>query len=463
MEPRLSHVRQSKERVLFIRSDNRNYSLGGCTLMKRFFTLSLSILTCIAVSSAFAEWPNYLGPDRNAHSDETGLLREWPEDGPEVLWSKPLGPGFGSAAIVDGKVFLLNRVEESGDQLLCLDLETGEEVWSAGYDSPGKVGYHGSRCTPTVTDDSVFTIGPMGDVVCFDRKAQDIKWQRKIRDGFGEGSQLNWGFGQNPLLYDGKLFVAPMTEETTLIALNPETGDLVWKSEPLPGRAGYVSPGVVQVGGEDHIYMITAHDPGRNRRIDPAELPAEKRGAISGFDPDSGEVLWTYTWDCLIPIPGLVQIEDGRFFITGGYEAGSAMFTVAKDGEDYKTETVFDIDHYTAHCHPPVLYKGHLYGLGTTNETRDGMVCLDLEGNVLWKTGRDPIFNKGGFILVDDMIIAADGQEGFVYLVDPSPEGFKPLAKAKLLGENEAWGPLAIDGDKLVIRDQEQMRCVKVK
>lgn len=163
------------------------------------------------------------------------------------------------------------------------------------------------------------------------------------------------------------------------------------------------------------------------------------------------------------PIPNVTEIGDGRLFITGGYEAGSAMILVDKGGDSYTVNELYKTDDFGTHCHPPVLREGHLYAHCTTNSRRDGMVCMDLDGKVQWKTGRSPVFDKGGFILADGLIFSVDGREGILYLVEADPAGFKPLASAKLLGENECWGPLALVDGKLLIRDQKQMKCVVVR
>ena len=117
---------------------------------------------------------------------------------------------------------------------------------------------------------------------------------------------------------------------------------------------------------------------------------------------------------------------------------------------------------FGTHVHPAILYKGHLYGQCSNNEVRDGFMCMDLKGNIKWETGRKPGFDKGGFILADDMIISSDGEK-MLYLIDPTPEGFKVLAKAELLDTKTSWAPLALSDGKLVIRDQKQMKCVLLK
>ena len=409
------------------------------------------ILLTTACSIA-AEWPQYLGPNRDATSPEKGLLRSWPESGPKVLWTFALGPGYGGAAVSSGKVYVLDRIRDKQDVLRCLDLNTGQEQWSYAYDAPGRVSHPGSRSTPAIDGNYVYTCGSFGQVYCFDQRTHKPIWSKNIWKDFDSGSPPRWAITQNPLIYGDSVILASQTPKAGVVACDKLTGQMKWASEALPGEPGYVSPKIVNVTGEDHLVMVTA--PPRNGT----------GGGIVGMDPKTGRRLWTYTnWQCKIPIPNVTQISDGRLFITGGYEAGSAMIQIVKGGDSYTVTEVFKINDFGTHCHPPVLYEGHLYAHCTTNERRDGMVCMDLDGKVKWKTERSPVFDKGGFILADGLILSMDGRKGILYLIEPDPTGFKPLANAKLLGENECWGPLALVDGKLLIRDQEQMKCVSVR
>ncbi|MHC4541118.1 MAG: hypothetical protein ACYS74_15270, partial [Planctomycetota bacterium] len=152
------------------------------------------------------------------------------------------------------------------------------------------------------------------------------------------------------------------------------------------------------------------------------------------------------------------EIGDGRLFVTGGYKAGSAMIKIEKAGDSVAVTEVYKTDDFGTHVHPAILYKGHLYGHCTTNSRRSGMVCM-----VKWKTGSSPLFDKGGFVLADGLIFSVDGKEGILYLIEPSPAGFKPLASVKMLNTRECWGPLTLVDGKLLIRDQEQMKCILVR
>jgi len=406
----------------------------------------------ITTGSTLADWPQYLGPNRNATSPEKGLLRSWPQVGPKVLWTVALGPGYGGAAVSDGKVYVLDRIRSKKDVLRCLDLVTGKEQWSYEYDAPGRVQHPGSRSTPSIDGNYIYTCGSFGDLYCFDKNTHKPVWHKNVWKDYDDGNVPRWAITQNPLIYNDSLIVASQTPKAGVVAYDKLTGQVKWASPALPGRVGYVSPKIVKINGNDNVVMITAGARGGGG------------GAVIGMDPDSGKQLWIYEgWSCMIPVPNVTEIGDGRLFVTGGYRAGSAMIKVAANGDSYTVTELYKTDDFGTHCHPAVLHEGHLYAHCTTNSRRDGMVCMDFDGKVKWKTGRSPVFDKGGFILADDLILSVDGRVGILYLIEPDPAGYKELAKARLLDTNECWGELALVDGKLLIRDQEKMRCVVVK
>jgi len=429
-----------------------------------------SMLTAAIVMAAacccLADWPQYLGPDRNATSPEKGLLRSWPKAGPKVLWTVSLGPGYGGAAVSEGKVYVLDRIRGKQDVLRCLDLDTGKEQWSYAYDAPGRVSHPGSRTVPAIEGNYIYTCGSFGDVYCFDKNTHKPVWNRNVWKDYDDGQVPRWAITQNPLIYGDSLILASQTPKAGVVAYDKLTGRVNWASPALPGNVGYVSPKIVKITGDDQLVMITACSKGVPSGSGAPRLSDDNlvSGVVLGMAPKTGKKLWIYEgWQCQIPIPNVTKIGDGHLFVTGGYEAGWVMIKVEKSGESYNVTELYWTDDFGTHAHPPVLYKGHLYAHCTTNTRRDGMVCMDLAGKVKWKTGRSPVFDKGGFLLADGLIFSVDGREGILYLVEPDPAGFKPLANAKLLDTDECWGPLALADGKLLIRDQKQMRCVAVR
>jgi outer membrane protein assembly factor BamB len=418
----------------------------------KFNVILTAVILMATAGRGLADWPQYLGPDRNAISPEKKLLRSWPEAGPQVLWTVSLGAGYGGAAVSQGNVYVLDRIGNEKDVLRCLDLLTGKEQWSYEYDAPGRVQHPGSRSTPTIDGKYIYTCGSFGDLYCFDGDTHKPVWNKNIWKDYDRGSGPRWAISQNPLIYGDAVIAASQTSKAGVVAYDKLTGQVKWASPALKGGVGYVSPKIVKIDGNDNLVMITA---GSRRG---------GGGAVIGMDPKNSSQLWIYEgWSCQIPIPNVTEIGDGRLFVTGGYRAGSAMIKVERKGDSYAVTEVYKTDDFGTHVHPAILYKGYLYAHCTTNTRRDGMVCMSVDGDVKWKTGRSPVFDKGGFILADGLILSLDGQQGILYLIEPDPAAYKELARAKLLDTNECWGPLALTDGKLLIRDQKQMKCVVVR
>jgi outer membrane protein assembly factor BamB len=414
------------------------------------------LIVLLSVVFAFAaDWPGYLGPNRDGVSAQKGLLRAWPPEGPKVLWTASLGIGYGGPAVSDGKVYLLDRDDTVGDKLRCLDFSNGAELWSFAYSAPGNFSHPGSRSTPAVDKNNVYTCGPLGDVYCISTSTHKPVWNKNVWKDFGGDRLPMWAITQNPLIYGNLLILASQTPQAGVVAYDKLTGEVKWKSEPLPGSVGYVSPSIVKVGGEDQLVMIMASGMGGGR--------SAGGNSVSGIDPQSGKILWAYgNWKCAIPVPNAVDAGEGRILITGGYNAGAAMIKVEKKADgSYGVTELFKTVEFGTHTQPPILYKGNFYAQYTTNERNDGLVCMGMDGQIKWKTGAAPSFNKGGSILADGLLLSVDGARK-LYLIDPDPSGFKPLASAELLTQGENWAPLALADGKLLIRDQKQLKCLAV-
>lgn len=455
------------EKVLSWR--HQNDEILGVKSMKRCFLLAI-LITILGVCSVRADWPQYLGPNRNATSDEKGLLRSWPARGPKVLWTFALGPGYGGGAISKGKVFLLDRIAGKQDVLRCIDLTNGKELWSFAYNARGRLPNQGSRSTPAIDGNRIYTCGSFGDVYCFDGRTHKPIWEKNVWKDHGGGKVPNWGICQNPLIYGDLLILASQTKKAGIVAYEKTNGRLRWVSQALPGLVSYVTPVVVNIDGQDQLVMITATSRReRGGRSAPAggwgDGPDDGiDGVVLGIDIKDGRILWTYKgWQSRIPINNVTDIGNGRLFVSGGYMAGSAMLKVQRNDGRYVVEELYTTQDFGTHVHPAILYKGHLYGHCTTNSRRDGMACMSIDGKLKWKTGRSPVFDKGGFILADDLILSVDGTDGILYIIEPNPEGFKKLASIDLLDTKECWGPLALTDGKLLIRDQKQMKCVAVR
>jgi outer membrane protein assembly factor BamB len=399
-----------------------------------------------------SDWPQYLGTERNAVSDEKGLLRIWPKGEPKILWTVPLGEGFGGPAVSEGKVYIYDRVNDKANVLRCFDFNTGKEEWTFSYEAPWSVSYDGSRTVPTIDENRIYISDAFGNFHCIDKNTHKPLWKKNFWSDFSKVEIPMWAIAQNPLVYKNKVIIASQTKEAGIVAYDKVNGEIIWKTPALPGSAGYVSPIIVKINNEDHMVMISATRP---------EGPGN--GAVMGFDPETGKPLWSYDgWKCKTPVPNVTETGNNSLFVTGGYLSGGALIQIIKKGNSFEVKEIMFSKEFGTHVHPAIFYKGHLYSQGTNNQVRNGFMCMDLKGNIKWKTGKNPNFDKGGFILADDMIISSDGEK-ILYLIEPTPDEFRVLAKAELLDTKQAWAPLALSDGNLLIRDQKQMKCVKVK
>lgn len=426
----------------------------------RLFIPAIVMLLCVTSANA-QDWPHYQGPDRNGVSPQKGILKTWPQQGPQVLWTSDIGIGFGGPVVKDGKVYLLDRDDKVGDKMRCFDLTSGKELWSFAYEAPGSVMFPGTRSVPALDGKYIYSVGPYGQLYCIDINTHKPVWNKNIWTDFGGEQIPRWAVTQCPLVYGDLLIVASQAPQAGVVAYEKLTGKIKWQTPSL-GPVGYVSPSILKVGKENHIVMITA-SAGRGE--------SASGGKVVGLDPLSGKTLWEYTnWQCGIPVPSALDAGEGRALITGGYNAGAAMIKVAKNANgSYDVKELFKNPDFGSHTQPPVMVNNHFYAQYTTNERRDGLVCMSMDGKVKWKTGREPSFDKGGLIVAEGLLLATDGASK-LYLIQPDPAGFKPIASAALLSADtgdqrnptQNWAPIALASGKLLIRDQGRLMCVKV-
>lgn len=441
--------------------------------MKNKLIIASALLLMTFANSLYAQdWPQFLGPERNSTSPQKNLLRSWPQSGPEVLWTTNIGIGYGGPVVKDGKVYLLDRIDSIGDIMRSFDLTTGKELWKSEIASPGSFPFPGSRSVPVVDGNYVYACGAVGDLFCIDINSHKQVWRKNIWTDF-KGKELPiWAISQCPLVYGNLVIVSSHAPDAGVVAYNKLNGDIVWKTPNL-GNETYVSPSIAKISGEDHVVMVTSS-------TNPFGHPgAEKTlGKIIGIDPQTGKVLWEYkNWECHISVASAVEAGDNKLLVVGGYELGCVMIKVDKNADKTYTVTeLFKHNDFGDQTKPPVLANGYFYAQFGTNNKRDGLVCMNMDGKIMWKTKTETKFDKGSLILADGLILATDGTNK-LYLIEPDPISFKPLASADLLkpggvntsnrmtnfgGPTQNWAPIALADGKLLIRDQSRLMCVKV-
>jgi outer membrane protein assembly factor BamB len=469
--------------------------------MKKYALACLAMLL-LAGSTRAGDWPRLLGPDGNNISKETGLAKTWPASGPKVLWTIPVGTGFGSATIENGKVYFLDRVDDKQDVLRCLNLDTSKEEWKFEFDAPASwsMGHPGSRNVVTIDKDAIYFCGTAGDVYAIDKQTHKPLWQKSLPKDFGSQPDA-WNFSQAPFIYKDTVIVAPVSSTAGVVALNKKTGEVAWKSEPLSGGLGHASPIVTTIDGVDQVIMVVSSSGGggggRNRgqggpggrmggqggpgapggraggqggpnaqggQGGPGAAGGNPSGGAAGVDASNGKILWTYygKWRCQIPIPSAQPVGDGRVIITGEYGAGTAMLKIKKNGDAFTAEELYLTKDCQAQLHQPLLMGNVFYANGNGNSQSKGLLCMDLDGKLLWSTGEKK-FGLGPLMLADGMIYMIEGEKGDLVMIKPNPEKYEEVARASLLSGKEIWGEMALSNGKLIIRDQTQMKCVDLK
>lgn len=397
-------------------------------------------------SDAPGEWPCFRGPSRDGICHENvPLARDWPEEGPPVLWTVELGPGHAGAAVSDGRVCVLDYDPQAqADTMRCLSLDDGREIWRNSYPVVVVESHGMSRTVPTVADGYVISIGPRCHVACWDVETGNCRWLLDMVAQYGT-TVPEWHTGQCPLVDGGRVILAPCAK-AFMVAVDCRTGKVAWESPKL------------------HNWQMT------HSSITPVEFAGRRmyvycgsRG-VAAISADDGSVVWETTeWvGKMATCPSPVDVGDGRIFFCGGYNAGSLMLRLVEQGGRIAPEPLFRLKpkQFESEQHTPILYEGHLYGVRTNPGGRQ-LACLDLEGNERWNSGRDK-FERGPYLIADGLIYVMDS-EGLLTMAEATPEAYKPLNKFQAFEDgHDAWGPMALASGRLILRDATRMACLDV-
>jgi outer membrane protein assembly factor BamB len=404
------------------------------------------VLLGLAGSAAFAaDWPAWRGADRTAVSPETGLLKEWPKDGPKLAWKATgLGAGYSSPSVVGDRIYIMGT--RGGDEFaLTLDAE-GKPVWEAKVGRIAKEGppsYPGPRSTPTVEGDRVYVLGSAGDLVCLDTTGKEV-WRKSFVKDF-DGKPGRWAFSESPLIDGDVLVCTPGGEKASLAALNKKTGEVIWTaSVPEGGEAAYSSPIAAEAGGQKE-YMTFL------------------RNGMASVSAKDGKFLWLFgqtptTTNCPTPI-----VRDGLVFEShaGPQGSGCALLRLTPDDPGYKEvyakKKVLDNHHGGV-----VLVGDYLYGTNGAALPLAALACVD------FKTGEEKWTNKSvgkGSIAAADGRLYVRGEMGAVALVDASPDGYKERGRFDQPDRSKrpAWPHPVIAHGKLYLRDDDVLLCYDVK
>lgn len=434
--------------------------------------LFLLPLVLTGADSKDSDWPQWRGPQRNGICSETGLLKEWPQDGPKLLWDsrkvnggKSVGTGFSSLAIVNGKIFTMGdanviekvKVEKDGKVefknvrkgqggfAFCIDAETGKELWAA---KVGQAQGDGPRCTPTVDGDRVYTLTRQGNLACMKVADGSIVWEKDYKKDFGGRMMSGWDYSESPFVDGDKLLCAPGGKDAGMVALNKLTGEVIWKCQlPVNSGAGYASIVTAKVGKVKQYLS----------------LMGPELGLIS-VDANTGKFLWNYkrvaNGTANIPTP---IVKDDYIFTSTGYGVGAALLQMVPKDDSVEIKEIYFLpgNKLQNHHGGMVMLGDYIYGGHGHNQGFP--FCLE------WKTGKfawEPQRGPGGGSAA---VLYADGnlyfryESGTMALVEASPKGYQLKSSFKVPISGNGWPHPVIHHGKLYLRGEDQILCFDIK
>jgi outer membrane protein assembly factor BamB len=415
--------------------------------------LSLIVLALFSFlaycDDAAPSWPRFHGPRNNNRSEDTGLLKAWPEEGPELVWkAEGLGGGYGSVSLADGRIYVAGNVDES-TMISALDLD-GELLWQASNGPAYTRSFPGARSTPTYDIGRVYHMNADGDVVCLNAENGERIWGLNILDKF-DGRNIGWALSESLLIDGDRVICTPGGEETGLVALDKLTGETIWTCTGIEGERlnddgekesfvdspGYCSPCIVEYGGLRQIVTMMS-------------------ASAVGVNTETGELLWRFPRPAPYDVNvGTPLYHDGHLLIHTTWGVGATKLKLNIEGQKCGVEEVWSAVEFDNEHGGIVLHEGHVYGHADGDHKWRHWTCID------WETGEktydaDPFpRQRSGVTTYADGMLYIMSEDGRVGLVPAVPDEFKVVSEFMLpeVGREKTWSHPVIVGGRLYIRN----------
>ena len=434
-------------------------------------SLSLCAMMLATTFASAADWPQWMGPNRDDVWAETGIIEKFPEGGLKVLWRKPVSGGFAGPAVVNGRVFVTDYVRSEGDakpapttrnnlkgkeRVLCLDARTGNELWKHEYDCNYAISYPaGPRCTPTVDNGKVFTLGAMGDLYCLDAANGNVVWSKNLPKTYNAPLPL-WGYAGHPLVYKNLLICTAGGKDSAVVALDKATGNEVWKALNTP-EIGYSPPTLIEAGGVTQLLIFHGQ-------------------SINSLNPDTGKLYWSEPLATSYAMAIMAPRKGGDFLFAGGHSGRSvglkldatkpAVTKAWKGSRDVGLAPVSGT---------PFVEDGVAYGIDGDGIFRAMRIAT---GERLWGTSK-PVNGKAGeaggsyegatFVTKNGNRFFIFGENGDLVIARLSPEKYDEVSRTKLLdpvgvglGRKVVWSHPAYAERCVFARNDKEIVCASL-
>jgi len=393
------------------------------------------------ITTGTSDWTNWRGSNFEGKSATTGIQTDWSK-GLQKIWNvnylcQDNGTASWAAAVVQGNRLIIPGRDEKNDLVFCINADTGELIWKGAYEADAGTSHGpGSRATPFINENRVYTFGRSGDLVCWQLEDGKFLWRKNVKDE--GGAEPTWGFSTTPLVLDDKVIVQG-GGKAQVIAYNKTTGDLIWKS--MEGDAGYAA--AINMNIENEVKLLIYHGTG-----------------LSCLNPTNGKPLWTAPWPTEYSVNATTPIvSNDIIFHTSGYKMGCEALKVTQSGYTVLWKSnVMEAQHSD-----PILIDGYIYGYSGESSRNNGQFkCIELlTGKEMWSTNE---IGQGTTTFVDGHLICQD-IKGNLFLIKPNPSAFAKIGEIKSAIEdvkNPAWTVPVVANGKLYLRYMQQLVCYEL-
>lgn len=430
--------------------------------------LPLAAVLCLASPSPARadDWPQWLGPRRDAVWRESGILRQFPAQGPKVLWRAPIGPGYTGPAVAHGRVYVCDRVDgqsganneaaapaSSQERILCLEEATGKVVWQYACDCAYTMSYPGGpRATPSVSDGRVYTFGAQGRLCCLEAATGQLLWSRDLKKDHQAKTPI-WGFAGHPLVDGQKVICMVGGENSLVVAVDKNTGQDLWHALQA-SELGYCPPMIYEAGGRRQLIIF--HPAG-----------------LASLDPETGAPFWSQPYSTKVGLTVSTPRKMGDLLLVTSFYNGSMMMRLAADQPaatlawQGKSASEMQTDGLHSIISTPFLHDGHIYGVCSYGQLR----CLNAEtGGRIWETlaattaSSRPVRWANAFLVRNGEVFFLANELGDLIIARLSPKGYAELGRAHLLeptnrdcGRLVVWSHPAFANRCLIARNDREI------